>query len=720
MPDIHLTPLPSRTTKGELLQFVCSAGGIRGEQVGKINLGGASATIEVPLDCLARLVKALDGASFKNRRLRVTGLAGAVSVTEKTGHFQRLARLVELEAEAESHQTQVALQSLSSADAERAGTCLGGMVIVEEDSGLGGRCLLTLAKRNRQLKLPWTRLEPGTPVLLSPETSNAEDRWRAVVCERSELTIRIALHEPPQETERFASFRLDGSTDDVARQRLQSALERVRSAHRDRLAELRAILMGESPPSFAAETPFEPLDDTLNAAQQEAVRFALAAHDVAIVHGPPGTGKTTAIVELIRQAMRRGEKVLACAPSNLAVDNLLERLLAHGEKAVRLGHPARVLPALRAHTLDLLVEDHPDRRQARKLAKRAFALFRQAGKFTRAKPEPGARQAMRQEGRALLNDARELESIAVERIVSGAGVVCATLTGLDSEVLGQRQFDLAVVDEAGQSTEPACWLPLLRCRRLILAGDHCQLPPTVLSQEAVREGLGVSLMERLANTLGATVTRRLDVQYRMHHAIMEFPSQQFYEGSLRAHSSVRDHRLCDLPDVATGDLTATAVRFIDTAGAGYDEQLEEDGMSRLNLKEADLACGKVRELLKHNVPPEAIAVIAPYAAQVRIMRERLNVAGVEIDSVDGFQGREKEALIISCVRSNSEGDIGFLADIRRMNVAMTRARRLLLIIGDSATLSCHPFYQNLMDYLQGVQAYHSVWEESEIDAPRSG
>jgi len=711
MPLLHLSPLPPRITKGELLRFVCDTGGIRSEDIGKINVGGTAATVEIPNEWLARLLKALDGASLKNRRLRVSCLADAPRTSTNEDHFQRLSRLLELEGEAEVQQTQESLGRLSSSEAEKTGKSLGNLVIVEEDSGLGGRCILTLAKRNRQIALPWTRLEPGTPVLLSPEGA-AENRWRGVVCERSEMAISIALNEPPQESDRFTAFRLDVSGDDVSRQRQQSALERVRLAARDRLAELRSILIGDVAPTFAAEAPFVPLDDTLNTAQQDAVRFALSAKDLAIVHGPPGTGKTTAIVELIRQAVRRGEKSVACAPSNLAVDNLLERLLSHGEKVVRLGHPARVVPVLRQHTLDLMVEEHPDFRQARKLAKKAFGLFRQAGKLTRAKPEPGSRQAMRQEGRALLNDSRELEAQAVERILNGADVVCGTLTGLDSEVLGQRQFDLAVIDEASQSTEPACWLPLLRCRRVVLAGDHCQLPPTVLSQEAADQGLGISAMERLVDTLGATVTRRLDVQYRMHEAIMQFPSSRFYDGSLTAHDTVRKHRLSELPGVLAIDLTTNAIRFIDIAGAGYDEEVEADGASRLNPKEADLVCRKVRELVNAQVPPEAIAVIAPYAAQVRLLRERLNVPGVEIDSVDGFQGREKEAVVISLVRSNLEGEVGFLADTRRMNVAMTRARRLLLIVGDSATLSCHPFYQSLLEYLQAVEAYHSVWEEA--------
>src|SRR5581483_3718057 len=229
------------------------------------------------------------------------------------------------------------------------------------------------------------------------------------------------------------------------------------------------------------EVSFTPLNATLDDSQQEAVRFSLSAKDVAVIHGPPGTGKTTAVIEVIRQAVRAGHKVLACAPSNLAVDNLMERLLAFGEQAVRLGHPARVLPTLRAQTLDLLVEDHDDTRLARKLAKQAFALFRKASKFTRARPEPGARQNLRREAKEMLVDARKLEAQAVDAILDRATILCATLTSLDSEVLGRRQFDLAVIDEASQSTEPACWLPLLRCQRLVLAGDHCQLPPTVVS-----------------------------------------------------------------------------------------------------------------------------------------------------------------------------------------------------------------------------------------------
>jgi superfamily I DNA and/or RNA helicase len=625
-------------------------------------------------------------------------------------HFQRLARLLDLEADAEAEQALARTRGLSGEEAERTGTTLVNLVVREEYSGLGGRVILTLGKRNLTQPLPWTRLGVGSPIFVAAEGAEKVGA-RGVISERTDQWVRVALNQLPEDLTDQPSYRIDLAGDEIARQRQRLALERARTAARDRLAELRQVLLGDRPPAFAPETPFAPLDVTLNPSQQEAVRVALAARDLAIIHGPPGTGKTTTVVEVIRQAVRRGDRVLACAPSNLAVDNLLQRLVAVDEKAVRLGHPARVLPSLREHTLDLMVEDHTDARLARKLTKEAFALFRKAGKYTRAKPEPGARRDMRQEARALLSDARRLEDQAAERILGAATVLCATNTGLDSEVLGKRQFDLVVIDEAAQSTEPGCWIPLLRGSRVVLAGDHCQLPPTIVSREAAAQGYGVSLMERLVDLYGETVTRLLQVQYRMHEAIMTYPSLELYGGELMADPSVSGHLLRDLPGVGAGSLTETPVDFIDTAGAGYDEQMEPDGESRCNPQEAELVCRKVQALLDAGVPAADLAVIAPYAAQVRLLREGLPIPGLEIDSVDGFQGREKEAVVISLVRSNPENEIGFLGDVRRMNVALTRARRKLVVIGDSATLAVHPFYQGLFQYLEGIGAHHSVWEE---------
>jgi predicted DNA helicase len=348
---------------------------------------------------------------------------------------------------------------------------------------------------------------------------------------------------------------------------------------------------------------------------------------------------------------------------------------------------------------------------ARKLIRDAQVLFGRAGKFTRAKPVPGARQAQRQEARQMLDDARRIENQVVQRILDAADVLFVTLTGIESDLLGQRRFDLVVIDEACQTTEPACWIPLLRGQRVVLAGDHCQLPPTVLSCEAIRDGFAVSLMERLMELDADRISRQLNVQYRMHQDIMEFSSVEFYGGSLIADSSVAGHLLGDLPAITEAEITVQSLTFIDTAGAGYDEQREEPGRSHFNPPEANLVGTKARQLLETGVAPSQIAIITPYAAQVRYLREQLGNAGLEIDTVDGFQGREKEAVIISLVRSNASGEIGFLGDTRRMNVALTRARRSLIVIGDSATIGSAPFYHRLLEYVEQRGSYRTVWEE---------
>jgi ATP-dependent RNA/DNA helicase IGHMBP2 len=366
---------------------------------------------------------------------------------------------------------------------------------------------------------------------------------------------------------------------------------------------------------------------------------------------------------------------------------------------------------LQSHTLDLMVEEHHDVALAHKLVKEALALFRKASRYTRAKPQPGSRQATRQEAKALLADARRLEDQAVEQILHQASVVCATTTGLDDALLGKRRFDLVVVDEACQLTEPGAWTAICRAERLVLAGDHCQLPPTIVSDEAAAQGLSVSLFERLMNRSGAQISRRLTIQYRMHESIMRFSSDEFYEGELVADSQVAGHRLCDLPHVAENALTETPLEFVDTAGAGYDEEQEPDGESRLNPQEGELVMRKVNALMEAGMRGGELAVITPYAAQARWLRERVKSPGLEVDSVDGFQGREKEAIVISLVRSNAAGEIGFLADVRRMNVALTRARRKLVVVGDSATLASDPFYRRLLEYFEQQGAYRTVWEE---------
>lgn len=723
MTVLTLDALPPRTGVAALVRFLCDTAGIDSQRLGKIDLAGRRASVEVPAEWATRLVRSLDGARFNDTNIRARCDTTATQAsTSIEGHFERLSRLVRMESEAAAEKSREDAARRTGDAAERTGESLVGLVVRDEEAGLGGRALVTLGKRGQSKRLPWTRLGVGAPVVLSEEAAKSSVAWRGVVADRTALTIQVALADFPEWSAEPATLRLDASVDEVARQRQLDALALASTARGERLADLANVLLGQRQPEFrqkpASEPGPRPEIERLNESQREAIKLALDAEDLAIIHGPPGTGKTTTVAELIRQAVARGAKVLACAPSNLAVDNILERLLSAGVKAVRLGHPARVLAELRAHTLDLLVDEHPDVKVARKLVRQSRSLFDKAGKYTRAKPEPGARREMRDEAKSLLADARRLEAQTVEQILDGADVLCSTLTGIDSEVLGKRRFDLAVIDEACQAVEPASWIPLLRAERVVLAGDHCQLPPTIISVEAAREGFGVSLLERMVAMHGDAITRRLDVQYRMNTAIMDFSSKEFYDGALLADDSVAAYLLADIPGVETSDLTTTPVEFIDTAGASYDETQEDDGASRFNREEASLVLRRVDALRSAGVAAKDIAVISPYAAQVRLLREMVDAKidggeAIEVDSVDGFQGREKEAVIISLVRSNSSGEIGFLADTRRMNVALTRARRKLIVIGDSATIGGHPFYARFLEYVEQIGAYRTVWEEME-------
>lgn len=700
---IYLDGLPPVTRKGGIVRLLIEEGQITPNRIGKIVLNGGMATVEVAEGWGARLVQALDGAQVETRRIRVWQQASSDDT-----HFQQLLRWLALEAGAEKNQRR---DTAVSAAYTR-------LIIGSEDIGLGGRILLRFSPRNEQADLPWSHLSVGSPVLLSEEGGETQaTSWRGVISRFTRRMVEVAFTQPPEPENPAATFRLELASDEIARQRMQRAMARVEAASGNRTAVLRQTLLGHRAAEFNFQRSFPHLDAYtahLNESQKTAVCHALAAEDVAIIHGPPGTGKTTTVVALICTAVAAGYRVLACAPSNLAVDNMAERLAAAGVKLVRLGHPVRVLPEVQAHTLDALVEEHADYRQAKKVRKEAFALRSQASKFRRARPEKGAKGAMRRESGEMLDEARQLEAQAVERILDGASVILSTLTAVDSTILGQRQFDLCVIDEAGQSTEPATWIPLPRAQRLVLAGDHQQLPPTVVSQQAERQGFGVSLLERLMQRDGAHLAKRLDVQYRMHEQIMGFSADQFYQGTLQADASVAGHLLNDLEGVGESEVGETAVTFIDTAGANYDEAQDSDSTSYKNEPEAALAAQKVQQLLDAGLAAADIGVITPYGAQARRLRELVPEA-VEVGSVDGFQGREKEAVVISLVRSNLAGNVGFLAETRRMNVALTRARRKLIVIGDSATISAHPFYEQLLAYFDSIGAYHSIWEEA--DAP---
>lgn len=619
-------------------------------------------------------------------------------------HFKDFLELIDLEREAEKEENKRELDRWPVEMREQMGKTVSRLVIERQDVGVGGLPLLVVSRPVQGEALaPFHAMDAGDVVRVTFLNDNfsREGTLYAVDEYRATVALNEELHEPP-----VGKCRIDLLGSDATHKRMRRALD-IASRASGRLAELRDVLLGHAPAAGEPAADLQFHNPGLNEFQQDAVRAALGAKDVALIHGPPGTGKTTVLIELIRQAVDRGQWVLATAPSNIAVDNMLEKLLNVGLRVVRLGHPARTLESLRHATLLAQLDEHPDQKVIRIMEedreRLSFKRFRQRDRLT-----PEEDRAMKREIKALWKEAESLEKSLSKRIIQKAQVVLATHGGI-GPLLSSERFDLVCLDEASQSTEPLSWVPLLLAKKAVLAGDPLQLPPTLYSRDAADRGLKITLMERLQKMLPAAYQTLLRVQYRMNQTIMGFSSAHFYNGKLIAHESVKDHDLLDCPDIASTALTAAKLVFVDTAGTGFNETWNELLDSRENAGEADLVWKLWAELADAGLEPGEGALITPYGAQARLLR-RNAPPGLEVGTVDGFQGREKEVILLSLVRSNDTGEVGFLSDTRRMNVAMTRARRLLIVIGDSATIGRHPFYSAFLDYVQERGEHRSAWE----------
>jgi len=629
---------------------------------------------------------------------------------DRERRLEALGRLLDVEHRAESEQNMLELDRLPAQVREALGKTVTRLSAEDGGVGEGAFPLLVFSRPAAGEELaPFHAMGRGDLVCIETPTGQ---RLNATLYEVDEYRAVAALSSPAPDPLPGGRWTLHLVGSDATHKRMKRALEDLRLACKKPAARLRDVSFGLREPGFGRPGRLDWFDPHLNECQREAVACALSAEDFALVHGPPGTGKTTVLVEVALQAAARGARILATAPSNIAVDNILEKLLREdpGLRLVRLGHPARTLETLRHATLSAQCAAHPAAKEVRDLDLERERLLRQrARQADRGCLGYGERHESQRAVHDLWRRARELEREVSRRIVRDAQVVLAT-HGSIGRTLGPEVFDLALLDEASQATEPLSWIPLLQARTAVLAGDPLQLPPTLYSREAAAGGLALTLFERLHAVLPEHLKVMLKVQYRMNERIMDFPSREFYGGKLRADPSVRSRLLCDLPGVRRVPLTQVPFLFVDTSGTGFSEGWDELLQSRDNREEAELTVRLLGELLRAGLPGRQAAVITPYVAQVRRFKALLRDEGVEVGTVDGFQGREKEAVIVSLVRSNDKGEVGFLEDSRRMNVALTRARRLLIVVGDGSTVGRHPLYARLLDHAEASGAHRSAWE----------
>jgi superfamily I DNA and/or RNA helicase len=628
-------------------------------------------------------------------------------------YFKRLGQLLQIEKEEDRKQYEALTSRLPVNDRRENGATWYPVAIRDTEIGRGDYLTVEVERTTHHDIIHQFRF--GMTAALFSNHNPKEDRVEGTVTHISGNRLKLSLRtdELPNWS-RDGKLGVDAVFDENSYAEMEAALKLAPAvAEKREEGELIRILTGTKKPGFHTEyKSFAP--QQLNESQQAAVQKILEANELAIVHGPPGTGKTTTLVQAIKALLQaEKQRLLVVAPSNAAVDLLSERLSDEGLNVVRVGNPARVNERQLALTLDSRVAAHNSAKEIKRLKKQAAEYRDMAQKYKRSfgAAEREQRKALFTEARNISKEVEKTEQYIVEDILSKADVVTATLVGAAHYTVRQLRYHTVVIDEAGQALEPACWIPILKAKKLVMAGDHQQLPPTIKSEGGAKE-LRLTLLEKVV-ALHPEAVVLLEEQYRMNEVIAGFSSAEFYGGKLKAAPAVAGWKLFDAD---------APLAFIDTAGTGFEELVEGSRIS--NPEEAHFLLKQVRryvEELKSIYAPESfpsIAVISPYRHQVELLKEGVLADEVlqsvgpalSVNTIDSFQGQERDAVFISMTRSNADSTIGFLSDIRRMNVAMTRARKKLVVVGDSATLSQFPFYAGFIQYAQEHDAYRSTWE----------
>jgi ATP-dependent RNA/DNA helicase IGHMBP2 len=660
---------------------------------------------------------------------------------------------MQLEQKEDAAQFKLKNAKASITERQRRGLTWYPITITQQEIGFGGKWVLELERpsgEQGQQGLHLFQVGSNASLFSNAPGHSASDlpALNGVITSvrRNKLMLATTKEELPDwvhdsgnsNSNSFGSGKLgiDLTFDAVSYSEMDQALSNVMLAHGNRLAELRDVLLGAAQASFRepqADDLFYP--SPLNDSQLEAVRHVITAQDVAIIHGPPGTGKTTTLVQAILETIRRERRVLVCAPSNTAVDLLTEKLAERGVNVIRMGNPSRVSELLLKHTLDARVMAHPSYGKMRAMRQTAEQHRNTAAELASQHARDFGfegrqqRRLLKEEARTLSQAAIDLERFMVDDVLESVQVITSTLVGASNRNIRYLDFETVFIDEAAQALEPGCWIPIAKGQRVVLAGDHHQLPPTVKSEKAARDGLRETLFEKCIKRQPATA-RMLNVQYRMHEHIMAFSSEQFYGGRLEAHPSVRYAGLSAYDESFAPDLP---VEFLDTTGMGLLEITIAESRSTANPDEADVLLKRLAQLLapydqiarehsheqhieqRYEQRALSIGVIAPYRAQINYLKDAIEenvMLGpllaqrmLSVGTVDSFQGQERDIIAISLTRCNTQGEIGFLSDVRRMNVGMTRAKRKLLLVGDSSTLSSNPFFTDLLAYVKRMGGY---------------
>jgi len=629
-------------------------------------------------------------------------------------YFKRLQELLRREKEEDRRTYEKLNATLPIADRREAGLCWFPLAIRETELGRGDYLTVELERTTHHDLTHQFRF--GMTAALFSNHDPKNDRIEGVISHISGNRVKLSLRtDELPDWSRNGKLGLDAVFDENSYQEMEAALKQASDrAANQKDGHLIQVLTGGKKPAFYKEDEGSIIAKKLNDKQKEAVRKILDANELAVVHGPPGTGKTTTLVHAVKALWeQRRQTILVTAPSNAAVDLLSERLAEEGLNVIRIGNPARVNEKQLSLTLDHKISTHNSAKEIKRLKKQAAEYRDLAQKYKRSfgAAEREQRKALFAEARNIRREVEKTEEYIVTDVLSKAQVITATLVGANHYTIKHLSYETVVIDEAGQALEPACWIPILKAKKVVLAGDHCQLPPTIKSPEAAKE-FSTTLMEKLVYLHPEAVTL-LEEQYRMNDLIAGFSSREFYENKLKAPPDIAHHVLFE------GD---QPLLFIDTAGCGYEEKPEGTKIS--NPEEARFLVSHVNRLvaeLQARFPGQqfpTIGIISPYRHQVETLRDTIAQKAslqpisqwITVNTIDSFQGQERDIIYISLTRSNAESTIGFLSEVRRMNVAMTRARKKLVVIGDSATLSQFGFYADFISYAQENNSYISAWE----------